>query len=581
MKILGLFGPGPNPSACLLVNGELLSWIEEERLNRIKTSPNSIPIQSAKSCLKMAGLSLDEIDSIAYGWDCERFIKEIPEFFKKQRLKYNNTDAYSLLQEELIINAYHPVRIERALQIGLAPLSKTRELPKIKYFSHHLCHAASTFYCSGFEKANIITLDGAGEEVTTLLAEGNNKDIKEIKKFYLPDTLGGFYASFTEYLGFRPYYDEGKVMGLASYGKYDKNLQEKLDQIISYDSETGDFKVNPHMRYIGSHTYGGRFTDEFVDLFGPKRESHIYALDNPYPDIAFALQWRLEQIVIGLARQLHNKTGLRKFCLAGGVAMNCVMNGKLAEQDFCDDIYIQPAASDNGVSLGAALLFAKENGCLKQKKMDHMYWGPSYTNDEIEKSIQLAKLNYSFNDNVIKETAKLLADGKIVGWFQGRMEFGARALGGRSILASPVFPDMKNKINKEVKHREDWRPFCPSIKEERYQEYIDSASDSPFMIMAFPVRNKFKDKIPSCVHVDGTARPQVVKKTTNKRYWQLIDEFEKITGFGVIINTSFNVQGEPIILSPTHALRCFSGTGIDVLVMGDFIINKPFIENNR
>ena len=397
----------------------------------------------------------------------------------------------------------------------------------------------------------------------------------------MPDTLGGFYASFTEYLGFRPYHDEGKVMGLSSYGKYNQSLQDKMDQVISYDIITGTFKVNPRMRYVGKHTYGARFTDEFVELFGPMRESKISALEKPYPDIAFALQWRLEQIVITLAKELHRKTGLSKFCLAGGVAMNCVMNGKLSEQGFCDDIYVQPAASDNGVSLGAALLYANENQDLKPKKMEHMYWGPSYTNKQIKKAIEIAKLNYTKSNNVIKETAKFIADGKIVGWFQGRMEVGARALGNRSILASPVFPDMKDKINNEVKHREDWRPFCPSIKEERYEDYIESSSDSPFMIMAFPVKEKIKNKIPSCVHIDGTARPQVVKKTTNSRYWELINEFEKITGFGVIINTSFNIQGEPIVLSPEHALRCFSGTGIDVLVIGDFIIKKPFIEINR
>jgi carbamoyltransferase len=310
------------------------------------------------------------------------------------------------------------------------------------------------------------------------------------------------------------------------------------------------------------------------------RDSKTSALEKPYPDIAFALQWRLEQIVITLAKQLHRKTGLRKFCLAGGVAMNCVLNGKLAEQEFCDDIYVQPAASDNGVSLGAALLFAKNNGDLKPKRMEHMYWGPSYTNNQIKKAIEIAKLNYTKSNNITKETAKFIADGKIVGWFQGRMEVGARALGNRSILASPVFPDMKDKINNEVKHREDWRPFCPSIKEEKYEEYIDASSDSPFMIMAFPVKDDYIDKIPSCVHVDGTARPQVVKRVINKRYWELIDEFEKITGFGIIINTSFNIQGEPIVMNPEHALRCFGGTGIDVLVIGDYIIKKQFFKKN-
>ena len=273
-----------------------------------------------------------------------------------------------------------------------------------------------------------------------------------------------------------------------------------------------------------------------------KETSNISALKAPYPNIAFALQWRLEQIVIAMAKKLSEETGSNNFCLAGGVAMNCVMNGKLAQQEFCEDIYVQPAASDNGVSLGAALLLANQNNNFVPKKMEHMYWGPSYSNEEIKKAIELAKLDYEFSQNIEAETAKFLADGKIVGWFQGRMECRARTLGGRSILASPVFPDMKDKINEQVKHRENWRPFCPSIKEEKYNDYIKSDADSPFMIMAFPVQEKYIDKIPSCVHIDGTARPQVVKKSVNKRYWTLINEFEKITGYGVIINTSFNIQ---------------------------------------
>jgi carbamoyltransferase len=348
-----------------------------------------------------------------------------------------------------------------------------------------------------------------------------------------------------------------------------------MDKFITYNKDTGEFKINPRMRYVGSHTFGSRFTDEFIELFGAKRKRDISALEDPYPDIAFALQWRLEQIVILLAKNLYKKTGFKKFCLAGGVAMNCVLNGKLAEQSFCDDIYVQPAASDNGVSLGAALLSAKDLGDLKPKKIDHMYWGPEYSNDQIKRSLEAAKLKFTKSKDVVKQTAKYIADGKIIGWFQGRMEVGARALGNRSILASPVFPEMKNKINNEVKHREDWRPFCPSILEEYYDQYIEACADSPFMIMAFPVNKSLHDKIPSCVHIDGTARPQVVKKSSNSMYWDLINEFKKITGFGVIINTSFNIQGEPIVESPEHAIRCFSGTGVDILVIGDYIVSKP------
>lgn len=575
--ILGLFGPGPNPSAALLVDGELKAWVEEERLNRIKTAPNSLPIQSAISCLKQAKVSLDEVDSIAYGWDSINYVERTPAFFEKQRQKYNDKDSYNLLQEKLLNNLYHPERIQRGLQLGLGHLSEITKLPPISYFPHHLCHAASAFYVSGFDEANILTLDGSGEETTVLLAVGRGDKIEVIKKFDLPHSLGGFYATITEYLGFKSYVDEGKVMGLASFGSYNEEIQKKYDQCIKFNFEKGDFSVDPTYRYIGEHTFGGKFTDKLVELFGPVRPKGTSALNQPYKDIAFGLQWRTEQIAMSLVKFLHHETGLRNICLAGGVAMNCVMNGKIATMDCVDGIFVQPAASDNGVSLGAALLQAKQDGVLKKKKMEHLYWGPEFSNEDIENAIRDAKLNFHKSEDVTIETAKYLHEGKIIGWFQGRMEVGARALGGRSILGNPVFPDMKNKINREVKHRESWRPFCPSIKEESYHKYIDTKFDSPFMILAFPVHEEVQESIPSCVHVDGTARPQVVKRNVNPRYWKLIDEFGKLSGHEILINTSFNVQGEPVVCSPTDALRTFGGTGIDVLVLGDYIIKKPSI----
>ncbi len=575
--ILGMFGPGPNPSAALVVDGELKAWVEEERLNRIKTAPNSLPIQSAISCLKHANISLDEVDSIAYGWDSVNYVERTPAFFENQREKYKDDDSYNLLQEKLLNNLYHPDRIQRGLQLGLGHLSKNSKLPPIHYFPHHLCHAASAFYASGFEEANILTLDGSGEETTVLLAVGRGDKIDIIKKFDLPHSLGGFYATMTEYLGFKSYVDEGKVMGLASYGSLNQEIQKKYDECIKFNAETGDFEVDPTYRYVGEHTYGGKFTDKLVSLFGPIRPKGVSALNQPYIDIAFGLQWRTEQIAMSLIRFLYKETGLRNVCLAGGVAMNCVMNGKIASMDCVEGIFVQPAASDNGVSLGAALLQAKHDGVLKRQRMEHLYWGPEFSSEEIEKAIKDAKLNYYKSEDVTKETAGFLQAGKIVGWFQGRMEVGARALGGRSILGNPVFPDMKNKINREVKHRESWRPFCPSIKEESYTRYIDTKFDSPFMILAFPVHEEVRDDIPSCVHVDGTARPQVVKKNINPRYWQLIDEFGKLSGHEILINTSFNVQGEPVVCSPSDALRTFGGTGIDILVLGDYIIKKPDI----
>lgn len=574
MNILGMFAPGPNPSAALLVNGKLVAWAEEERFNRIKTSPDNFPFQAAKFCLEKAGLHLDQIDHIAYGWDCTRYALQAPVFYEEQHTKYPDTHAYNKLQQAYRLNLYHPDRIEQTLRLGLRALSPTNSVPPVKYYSHHLSHAASAFYASGFEEANIISLDGSGEEITTLLAFGKGAKIETLDTYKLPHSLGGVYATFTEFLGFKPYMDEGKVTGLAAYGKYDQTLQDKLDKVLSFDAETGHYAVNPYMRFIGKHSYGRRFTDEFVQLFGKPRSKQSSALDAPYPDLAFAVQWRLEQVVIGLVKRMYHKTGSKNFCLAGGVAMNCAMNGKVAQMDVVQNLFVQPAATDNGVSLGAALLSANEAAENVRFQMAHTYWGSSYSDDDIERALKNAKVQYRKSTDIASETAQLLAAGKIVAWMQGAMEVGARALGARSILASPIFPDMKDKLNLEVKHRETWRPFCPSIKAESYERFIPSGVDSPFMVVALPFSDKEAANVPSCVHVDGTARTQRVTKDVNPLFWSVLDEFEKLTGYGILINTSFNVQGEPTVCTPQDALRCYFSTGLDALVIGSFILTK-------
>lgn len=577
MIILGIFSPGPNPSAALLKDGEIISWAEEERFDRIKTSPHAFPAKSIQWCLKDSNISISDVDKIAYGWDAPRYITETKDFFSLQQEKVSDKSIYNKLQEELLLNLYHPERIKHQIQVSLGLTSKNGIVPEVVFFKHHDCHVASAFYSSGFEESNVLSIDGSGEEVTTLLCHASKSGIKVIKSFKLPNTLGGFYATFTEFLGFRAYHDEGKVMGLASYGRYREDLQKKLDKFIKFDEVTGEFEIDPYMRYIGLHTYGSRYTDAFVEIFGLPRRGES-PLEEKYADLAFAIQFRLEMIVNTLAHWLYTKTGSKNFCLAGGVAMNCVMNGNLSKKSFVDDIFVQPAASDNGVSLGAAQLLTAQEGIAPNHKMEHLYWGPEFSEDEIVLALNEAKVSYRKSENICHEVAKKISEGKIVGWFQGRMEVGARALGNRSILASPLVRDMKTKINLEVKHREDWRPFCPSMKEEVYGKYINAKTGSPFMIMAFPVNKEISSSIPAVVHVDGTARPQQVSKKHNLKFWSLLDEFEKITGHAILINSSFNIQGEPIVCTPTDALRTFGGTGLDILVLGDFIVEKDKIK---
>jgi carbamoyltransferase len=578
MNILGMFAPGPNPSAALLVNGNIVAWAEEERFNRIKTSPNDFPFRATRFCLEHAGLHLDDVDCIAYGWDCSRYALEVPIFYEEQYTKYHDTESYNKLQQAYRLNLYHPDRIAQTLRLGLRQLSPTNRVPPIRYYSHHLSHAASAFYCSGFDEAVIISIDGSGEEVTTLLGKGlSNGTIEVLKQYKLPHSLGGVYATFTEFLGFTPYMDEGKVTGLASYGSYRQELQDKLDKVLSFDTNTGHYAVNPYMRFIGAHSFGRRFTDEFVELFGMPRHRSQSALEAPYPDIAFAVQWRLEQTVMAMVRHLIEHTGLRNVCLAGGVAMNCAMNGKIAQMPEVARLFIQPAATDNGVSLGAAQLAAREHGEEVRFPMRHLYWGPSYSNEEIERVLKQAKIQYRKSSHIAADTAQLLAEGKIVGWMQGAMELGARALGNRSILASPLVHDMKDRLNLEVKNREHWRPFCPSVKAEHYTRFIAAGTNTAsadFMIVALPVVEQERPNIPSCIHVDGTARVQSVAREVNPLFWSVLDEFEQRTGYGILINTSFNIQGEPTICTPQDALRCFFSSGMDALAIGDFLLQK-------
>ncbi|MBN2328782.1 MAG: carbamoyltransferase [Candidatus Omnitrophica bacterium] len=573
----GIFGYGPNPSAALLEDGKIVAVAEEERFNRIKTASTSLPLQSFLYCLKEASIGVDDLAAIGFGWECDRYLKDMPAFYEKSRREYppKTDDGYNALHEDYLMNLYHPKRIATDFRQGLATSGIYLDPQKIEFLPHHLCHAANAYYCSGFPEASILTIDGSGEEFTTFHWYGKNSEISELKHYCLPHSLGGYYATFTEFLGFRAYMDEGKLMGLSSYGRYSDEIQKKLDQVIPYDRDSGDFTINPYMRYIGNRTYGRRFTDEFVDLFGKPRLRH-QPIEDYHRDLAYNVQWRLERIVEAMVRTLIQQTGCPYIAMSGGVVMNCCMNGKIALMPEAKGIYCQPASADNGIALGAAQIMAHRSGVREFEKMTHAYWGPSFTDDEILAAIKEAKLDYSRSENTIEEAAHYIDEGKIIGWFQGRMELGARALGNRSILASPLFPDIKDKLNREVKHREDWRPFCPSFCSDRYLSYFeDGAVDSDYMILAFDVKKEFHDKIPSVVHVDGTARPQTVRKETNPRFYALIEAFGRLSGHPVVVNTSFNVQGEPIVCTPRDAIRCFGGTGIDVLIMNDFILKKP------
>ena len=572
---LGIFGgEGTTNASAALTNGnKIIAFAEEERFNRIKNSPSHLPIKSIIFCLKKAKININKIKAIGFGWDCIHQTNNVDKIKKKIQSKFNSiNNSYNRNLEKKFTLGLNYKKIRNELKWSLSRYNEKLGNKKITFIKHHLCHAASSFYVSGFKDSLIVVLDGMGEEMTGAIYLGKGEKIKVLKKFFLPNTLGGYYSTFTDFFGFKALSEEGKLMALAAYGKYSKKIQKKLNKFLTYD-DVGNFSLNPNLRFSSNRNFSQRYSDTFVKIFGKPRLPG-QKITKFHKNLAFNVQFRLEEIVKLLVRKHMRSNKQENLCLAGGVHMNCKLNGELSKLREVKNIFIQPASSDNGVSLGAAIILAKKHEAKKFTKLDNVYYGPEFSNKEILASIKEAKLNFRKSNNIFFETAKYLSNGKIVGWFQGRSEVGARALGNRSILANPMIGNMRYKLNKEVKHRELWRPFCPSVNDTHFKEYFKDCSDSPYMILALPVKEYYRKKFDSSVHIDGTARPQVVTKKSNIKYWKLIDQFGKITGHPILINTSFNIQGEPIVNTPSNAIRCFFGTGIDILVLNNFIITK-------
>ena len=576
---LGVFGPGPNSSAAICSGNEIIAWAEEERFNRIKTAPNSYPSQAISYCIAEAKKKGLEITAVGYAWDCDNYAELATKNLKSTIAKYpSETDSISLKVQQSLNALYDPEIVKNNLSLILRKQGVELNDIEFTFYSHHLCHAASAHYCSGFADSLTIINDGVGEVASsTLYHVDTNGEFHEIANVKLPNTLGGLYASVTEFLGFRAYMDEGKTMGLAAYGKPNSEIEAVFDEIAREVENSFAYEVDPRYRYSGKRTHGKKFTDLFVEKLGLPRQPGQSAMESPFPDIAYAAQKQLEKFLFS---QMEYAAGLnlsKNASFAGGVHMNCKANGFLGESDLFENYFFQPASSDNGVCLGAAMLSRRDFGDGKPEfpELTHLYYGPSYSDDEIEAVLKKCKLNYKKCDNISKEVAQLIAENSIVGWFQGKMEVGARALGGRSILANPLNPDARDHVNLHVKNREAWRPFCPSLKSEKFSHFFDTELEtSRYMITACNIKKDFLDVLPSCIHVDGTVRPQTVEKEINPVYWEMLDEFENITGHAIVVNTSFNVQGEPIVMRPEEAIRCFYGSGIDALAMGSYLITK-------
>jgi len=570
MYILGFTISYHDAAACLMHNGELINFIEEERLTRVKGSPKSFPIKSTLACLKRANITLSQVDYIAVGLNLEKYDYKMQEFYKHLDSKYEK-DMITKISEKMILEDRDKERVLYRIKQDFMKEGVTDELPPFIFVDHHLSHAASSFYCSGFEKSLIITIDGSGEEICTAIWEGNEREIRLIDLYNIPNSLGWFYSCITEYLGFKDNQQEGTVMGLAAYGKDDKYIRQVLEKILSVDKK--GYSINPYYIFYGQHSFGKRFTDKLVNELGQPRVRNSIVTDK-HKNIAYIAQNILEEAVKMLVTKYIDMTGLHNICLAGGVAMNCKLNGEIVKMPQVDKLFIQPASYDAGTSLGAAMVVSDKNGFDPRFKMEHTYWGIEYSNNEIEQELKIAKVRYKYIENPSLIAAKYLSQGSIIGWFQGAMELGARSLGARSILANPSESSMKDKLNNQVKFREYWRPFAPSMTNINYNKIFDTKHLSSFMLLALTVKDEYIDKIPAVVHIDKTARPQIVEEKYNKKYWELLNNFFELTSIPCVLNTSFNIKGEPIVCTVHDALRCFYSTGLDALFIGDFLLEK-------
>lgn len=575
MLILGINGLGIQPSASIVKDGKLIVFAEEERFSRVKGVHGVMPSKSVKYCLEHQGIGINDIDYIAFGWDCHMYKYKIPFFliwsYITKASKSNSASSFTKYIHQ--INKYKPSNVAEEIRIMFREIGVLESLPPIKFISHHLCHAATAFYFSGFEESYVLVVDGSGENSTTSIFKGKVNHIEQIKSKKIPNSLGWFYQSFTEFLGFKPNRHEGKLMGLAPYGSYKDEISQKIDKVL-FTEPNGNYCHDAKYSMFGVHDKGIVYSEKMVDNFGlPGKGGN--SISQYHKDLAFGVQDKLEKTVINIVNNISNKSDFNyKLCVAGGVALNCKMNGEIIKNTKVINVFVPPIASDVGTSAGAALILSGKLGLKVNSKLEHAYYSSEYSNDEIESHLKRLGVSYTEHEEIDKVVAKILSKNYIVGWFQGKMEIGPRALGARSILANPANAEMKEAINKKIKYREDWRPFAASILYEDRHLFFDIDHDSPFMALTLEVKEEAQSLIPAAIHVDKTTRPQLVSKEFSPLYWSLIKHFKNITGVGALLNTSFNLDEEPIVENPIQAIRSFYSSELDFLAIGKFLVSK-------
>jgi len=574
MNILGFNCFGHDSAAAIIIDDKIVFAVEEERLIR-KKHYGGIPIESIKECLRYTNLKLSDIDHITFFWKPIISYSKVPIFLFKYIDKIP-----SLMREQ------KDFTVEENLGM-LNYLGKMKKLPqtlrelfpeeknlkfKFHLLEHHFTHAASALFCSPFEEAAILTIDGAGEWTTSQLSHGNGIDIKKISTVDTPYSIGAFYQAVSRHLGFKLIEGPGKLMGLSSFGNKNSEEYNQMKKLITLTND-GGFKLD--MSYMSYHyTRKSGVSPKFTKLFGESKTEGKNWTEHEM-NVAAAAQHLVEDVIIHMANHLYKVTKSDNLCMAGGVALNSVTNGLLLTHTPFKNFFIQPAAGDSGTAVGSALYY---NHCILKRKRNYVmhdaFLGPEYSANECEKAIKEFDLPYIKTNNYNEIAAKMLAKGKIVAWFQGRMEFGPRALGNRSILANPCIAEMKNILNARVKFREGFRPFAAIILEEHCGTYFDNDYPNPYMLMVYNVLENMKSFIPAITHVDGTVRIQTVNQTENPPMRELLTAFQKEAGVPVLINTSFNIKGEPIVCTPHDAVSSFHRADMDYLAIGDYVVAK-------
>lgn len=575
MKTLGINIYHPDSSAVLIVDNEIIAAVEEERFTKVKHS-SGFPFNSINFCLNYGNINFQDLDLISVNYNKYYNIDKKFFFFLKNIFKINFFNKFKDLKKK---NSFSDILFEK--------YQSSANL-KIKFVPHHISHIASSFFCSGFDEAVGLSFDATGDFSTTESFIMKNNKIKLIDKINFPHSLGIFYQSITQYLGFREYGDEYKVMGLSGYGK--PNYENEIKKLFSKINDNGDYLLN--LEYFNHHYTGFKynfsegekiifadlFSNKLEDLLGKKR-GESEKIDTKHMDIASSAQKVFEDIVFKKLNFLYKKYKIENLCLAGGCAFNSLLNGKIKDNTNFKNIFIQPNSGDAGGALGSALYSNSKEKYFDNKKLSNICLGPQYTNDYIEKILSKYKKNFFYKKFLSREElnkiiAKYIYDSKVVGWFQGRMEYGPRALGNRSILGNPINPKMKDIINLKIKLREEFRPFAPSILVEKANEYFYMQDfEIPFMNYVVKVKPITLTKAPSIVHVDNTSRVQTVSKKENNNFYDLINEFYKLSNIPILLNTSLNVHG-PISENPDDAINCFMKTSMDVLVIEDWVLTK-------